>query len=196
MTDFGNSTPIAPDNATTIRSKRGELLARMSFEKDKIIFREGQGGTDAYVVESGRVGVFKDADGKMVRLAVMEKGAMFGEMAAITGEPRAATMVALEPTVVVRISKTMIHQKIEACDPFVKALLNILISNLSRVNERYVAKNVVLDKLVAELKSGSFGGEKITDRTQDTVADIPESDAAEKSGVRGADGGAPSPRQD
>ena len=48
---------------------------------------------------------------------------MFGEMAAITGEPRGATMMALEPTVVVRISKAMMRQKIQACDPFVKALI-------------------------------------------------------------------------
>ena len=63
----------------------------------------------------------------------------------------------------VRISKAMMRQKIQACDPFVKALLDILITNLSRVNERYVAKNAMLDKLVGELKGGAFGGEKIAD---------------------------------
>ena len=157
------TTPSREQEEATIRAKRGELLVRLAYDKDKTIFREGDNSTDAYVVQSGRVGVFKNAEGKMLRLAIMEKGAMFGEMAAITGEPRGATMMALEPTVVVRISKAMMRQKIQACDPFVKALLDILITNLTRVNERYVAKNAMVDKLIGELKSGAFGGEKISD---------------------------------
>jgi CRP-like cAMP-binding protein len=151
------------EQAGTVRARHGELLTRLVYEKNQVIFREGQASTDAYVVESGRVGVYKQAEGKPVRLAVMEKGAMFGEMAAITGEPRAATMIALETTVVVRISKAMMRQKIQACDPFVRALLDILISNLSRVNERFAASNALLDKLVGELKTGSLGGEKIAE---------------------------------
>jgi CRP-like cAMP-binding protein len=163
MTDAAAPTALPEDQDATIRAKRGELLSRIVVPADKVIFREGEASTDAYVVQSGKVGVFKNSDGKMVRLAVMEKGAMFGEMAAITGEPRAATMMALEPTVVVRISKAMMRQKIQACDPFVKALLDILITNLTRVNERYVAKNAMVDKLVTELKAGALGGEKISD---------------------------------
>lgn len=158
------TTSAREQEEATIRAKRGELLVRLVYDKDKVIFHEGDASTDAYVVQSGRVGAFKnDESGKRIRLAIMEKGAMFGEMAAITGEPRGATMMALEPTVVVRISKAMMRQKIQACDPFVKALLDILISNLTRVNERYVAKNAMVEKLVTELKSGALGGERISD---------------------------------
>lgn len=153
MTSFGDA-PLQQDEASTsLRAKRGELLARIPFEKDKIIFREGQEGTDAYVVESGRIGVFKTVDGKPVRLAVLEKGAMFGEMAAITGERRTATTMAVEPSVVVRISRTTMQQKITACDPFIRALLAILINNLSRVNERYATTAKAAEKLLADLKA-------------------------------------------
>src|SRR6185295_3876394 len=116
----------------------------------KVIFREGQEGNDAYVVESGRIGVYKMTDGKPVRLAVLEKGAMFGEMAAITGERRSATTIALEATVVVRISKATIQQKMAACDPFIKALVAILINNLGRVNERYATTNKMAEKLLTD----------------------------------------------
>lgn len=143
------------EEKTAIRAKPGEILARFPFEKDKIIFREGQDGTDAYVLESGRIGVFKNIDGKPVRLAVLEKGAMFGEMAAITGERRSATTIALEPCVVVRISKSTIAQKMNACDPFIKALIAILINNLSRVNERYATTNKVAEKLLTDLKAAT-----------------------------------------
>lgn len=151
--DFGQTGQ--GEEKTAIRAKAGEVLARFPYEKDKIIFREGQDGTDAYVLESGKVGVFKTIDGKPVRLAVLEKGAMFGEMAAITGERRTATTIAMEHCVVVRISKTTIMQKMNSCDPFIKALIAILINNLSRVNERYATTNKVAEKLLTDLKAAT-----------------------------------------
>ncbi len=151
MSTFG--TPPAQDQSASVRAKPGELLKRESFGKDMVIFREGGDGTDAFVLESGRIGVFKNTNGKPVRLAVLEKGAMFGEMAAITGEKRSATMIALDHSVIVRISKTTILQKLNACDPFIKALVNILINNLSRVNERYATTNSVAEKLLADLRA-------------------------------------------
>ena len=165
MVEFGQGTEVSP--GTSIRAKPGELLARISYEKDKVIFREGADGTDAFVIESGRIGVFKMTDGKPVRLAVMEKGAIFGEMAAITGERRSATTIALEPSIVVRISKTTIQQKISHCDPFIKALLAILINNLGRVNERYATTNKMAEKLLNDLKAAHAEkpGATSTDKT-------------------------------
>lgn len=151
--EFGQSGQS--EEKTAIRAKPGEILARFPYEKDKVIFREGQDGTDAYVLESGKVGVFKTIDGKPVRLAVLEKGAMFGEMAAITGERRSATTIAMEHCVVVRISKSTIMQKMNSCDPFIKALIAILINNLSRVNERYATTNKVAEKLLTDLKAAT-----------------------------------------
>jgi CRP-like cAMP-binding protein len=178
MPDFGQGTETAQE--TSIRAKPGELLARISYEKDKVIFREGGDGTDAFVIESGRIGVFKMTDGKPVRLAVMEKGAIFGEMAAITGERRSATTIALEPSIVVRISKATIQQKISHCDPFIKALLAILINNLGRVNERYATTNKMAEKLLNDLKAAH------ADKPVEKPAEAP----AEPAGARGVDGAA------
>ncbi len=187
MTTFGTASQHEAETATSFRAKQGELLKRVPYEKDKVIFREGHDGTDAYVLESGRIGVFKTTEGKPVRLAVLEKGAMFGEMAAITGERRSATTIALEPCVVVRISKSTIQQKIGACDPFVRALIAILINNLSRVNERYATTNTVAEKLLNDLKAAQIEKEPAPAETPAPAAAA----AADPSGPRGKDGGAP-----
>jgi CRP/FNR family cyclic AMP-dependent transcriptional regulator len=186
MTSFGTSDLHEQEKETAIRAKPGELLKRVSYEKDKVIFREGHDGTDAYVLESGRVGVFKTIEGKSVRLTTIEKGAMFGEMAAITGERRTATTIALEPCVIVRISKITIQQKIAACDPFVRALINILINNLTRVTDRYATTNVVAEKLLAELKATQIEKEE----PAPAAAAAPAAGATtDKTGPRGKDGG-------
>jgi len=185
MSTFGSGSQ-EQEQGTNIRAKSGELLMRLPFEKDKVIFREGHDGTDAYVLESGRVGVFKNVEGKAVRLAVLEKGAMFGEMAAITGERRTATTIALEPCVVVRIAKSTMKSKIAACDPFVRALIAILINNVSRVNERYATTSKVAEKLLNDLKTAQAAMEK-PDGKSETPQDTPPID--ETRGPRGADGG-------
>ena len=188
MSTFG-SAPQQPPETTSVRAKPGELLHREPFPKDKVIFREGHEGADAFVLESGRVGVFKMTNGKPVRLAVLEKGAMFGEMAAITGEKRSATAIALEPSVIVRISRTTIQQKFAACDPFVRALINILINNLSRVNERYATTNTVAEKLLSDLKSAQSEKEALAAVVKSATAELTATD--ETKGPRGADGKAP-----
>ncbi|MBY0508961.1 MAG: cyclic nucleotide-binding domain-containing protein [Rhodospirillaceae bacterium] len=188
MNTFGTGSP-QQQTETSMRAKPGELLHREPFGKDKVIFQEGHDGTDAFILESGRVGVFKMTNGKPVRLGVLEKGAMFGEMAAITGARRSATTIALEPSVVVRISKTTIQQKLGSCDPFIKALVAILINNLSRVNERYATTNTVAEKLLSDLKAAQAIKDVPAAETETPPAT--PSEPGDKTGPRGKDGGAP-----
>lgn len=165
-----DDTPLQQEEeGTSLRAKRGEILARILFEKDKAIFREGQDSTDTFVVESGKIGVYKTVEGKQVRLAVLEKGAMFGEMAAITGERRTATTIAIEPSVVCRISRSTMQQKINSCDPFIRALLAILVNNLSRVNERYATTANAAEKMLADLKASTKADKEASQAMQAPV---------------------------
>ena len=196
MSDFGTAADHQQpqeQKSANVRSKRGEILARVTYEKEKVIFREGQDGTDAFVLETGRIGVFKTVDGKNVRLAVLEPGAMFGEMAAITGEKRAATTMAIEPSVVVKIPKSTMQSKMNACDPFIRALLNILINNLRRVNERYVTTTKTADRLLGDLKTATAEKAEIEkESAQPADPPQPSEDATDdEAGPRGAHGAAP-----
>jgi len=155
MTEMGISEPPPEREKSTIRTSRGDVLSRNIIGKEKVIFHEGHDGTDVFIVESGRVGVFKNINGKQVQLAALEKGAVFGEMAAITGGRRSATTLAIEPSIIVRIPKSMIQSKLNSCDPFIRAIMQILIHNLNGVNELYVVEKTVVDKLIRELKSSA-----------------------------------------
>lgn len=61
------------------------------------VLREGEPGTSFFVVASGSVRVEKGAPGgRTTPLATLGEGSFFGEMAILSGEPRAATVVAAE----------------------------------------------------------------------------------------------------
>lgn len=68
----------------------------------EVICREGEHGDEFYVVSSGEVRVTADDMGKERELAVLGVGTFFGEIAALSGEPRAATVTAIgEPVLIV-----------------------------------------------------------------------------------------------
>jgi len=72
-----------------------EKMDEVHFAKDDVVFRQGDESDTVYIVYSGRASVQKD--GK--EIASVGPGAEFGEMAAVSNAPRAATVVAAEDMV-------------------------------------------------------------------------------------------------
>jgi len=87
----------------------GLHLPRKAFAPGELIVREGEKGDAAYMIIAGRCRAFrKTENGGEETLATMEPGDVFGEMALILYEPRAASVVALEAvTVLVLDAATM-----------------------------------------------------------------------------------------
>ena len=70
------------------------------------LFREGDHGDDVYIVVNGRLRVVTtDVDGRERVLEEIGRGAAVGELALLTGEPRAATVVAVRDSDLLRLSK-------------------------------------------------------------------------------------------
>ncbi|MFN3075879.1 MAG: cyclic nucleotide-binding domain-containing protein [Alphaproteobacteria bacterium] len=117
-----------------------KFLERRAYPRGKKIFSQGERGDAAYVVESGRIAIYKNVNDRKVHLATLIKGALFGEMAVIDGSARMASAVALEPSVLVRIPASVVEQKLLKVDPFIKGLIGILMDNLRNVHKVYVAR--------------------------------------------------------
>ncbi|HEX9051695.1 MAG TPA: cyclic nucleotide-binding domain-containing protein, partial [Anaeromyxobacter sp.] len=63
-----------------------------------VVLQEGSAGTSFFVVATGRLAVSKrDERGEAVALARLGEGDFFGEMALLSGAPRAATVIAEAP---------------------------------------------------------------------------------------------------
>lgn len=71
------------------------------FAAGEAIVREGASGTSMYIVLSGRARVVLEPSGQEV--AVIESGGFFGEMSMLTGDPRTATVRAVDDVRVLEI---------------------------------------------------------------------------------------------
>ena len=70
-----------------------------------VLFREGEVGDFAYQIVKGKIEVCKFNGDEYVTLSILEKGALFGEMALIDKQPRSAMARAVEEAVVKEIDK-------------------------------------------------------------------------------------------
>ena len=106
------------------------------------MFREFESGSEAFIVKSGTVRVFKtfnDEGGKPreVELGIVEKGAIIGEMALIDNEPRMASarVVGGEAELFV-ISRRQFEAQLTDINPFISKLLLILAENTRATAEK------------------------------------------------------------
>lgn len=95
-----------------------------SFHEGDAIVTQGEEGDSLFVIVEGAVGVrIKVEDDKTIEVARMGSGAVFGEMALLTGEPRSASIVAGTECFVYEISKSHIAPMIES-NPRVAEMLS------------------------------------------------------------------------
>jgi CRP/FNR family cyclic AMP-dependent transcriptional regulator len=76
-----------------------EVAVPRAYLHGESIFREGDSGDTCYIVRSGRVRVTRrHSDGRVITLAELGTGQMFGELAMFDNEVRSASVEAIEDT--------------------------------------------------------------------------------------------------
>ncbi len=87
---------------------RERLLApgvRRSFGRDEVLHREGDPSTHVLLLMSGWIRAsVSTPDGQVVVLALRGPGDVLGELAAVNGQPRSATVRSIEPVEVVQLT--------------------------------------------------------------------------------------------
>lgn len=106
------------------------ILQRQTLQAGDQIFKEGDEGHTAYIVQSGEVEIYKTIDGVDTVLGRVGQGGIFGEMALIDSKPRMAGARASKGLTIIVVTREMFDQKMNKTDPFIKGLLNILVDNI------------------------------------------------------------------
>ena len=85
-----------------------------TFLPGDFIFREGEYGKVAYVIEEGDIELVKFTGDDYVTLAEISKGALFGEMAIIDGSPRSGSARAKTSCVLREVSEEQLKKYLSA----------------------------------------------------------------------------------
>ncbi len=102
-------------------------LDREIFAAGEQIFKAGDAGDCAYLIERGSVEVFiADQEGERL-ISLIGKNEMFGEIALIDHQPRTATVRAAEETVLVPVRRKLVDELLEKSDPILRHLLMVIL---------------------------------------------------------------------
>ena len=109
------------------------ITAVVELPAGQFIFKEGDRGTDMYVIESGSVEIFRGARTGEA-LAMLGPGDFFGEMAILEDEPRFASAVVSTPCRLRRIDRAHFTQLIAQDSEIAVRIMRKLAARLRRSN--------------------------------------------------------------
>jgi CRP/FNR family transcriptional regulator, cyclic AMP receptor protein len=106
------------------------------YEPGTVLFREGDPGSEMYVIQSGEIEISREIGQRHQVLAVLPAGEFFGEMALINGRPRSATATVKQRARLLVIDgetfESMLRRKAEISMRLIKALAG----RLERANQQ------------------------------------------------------------
>ena len=112
------------------------ILERRPCQAGESIFKEGEQGDRAYVVQAGEVEIVKEIDGQSVVLGTIGPGGIFGEMALIDDKPRMAAARMSKGGTVIVVSRQTFEDKMSKTDPFIRGMLNVFANTIRSMSER------------------------------------------------------------
>ena len=116
-----------------------DIMFERNFEAEEIIFAEGQPGAALFLILDGKVAVEMCRQHHTTILAILEKGAFFGEMALLNEAPRSANARSLERTYTLALYRNDLTRLIQrdpqtACQIY-RAIAGIVSDRLRSTNE-------------------------------------------------------------
>jgi len=134
------------------RARLAQLFCRRSYRAGDVIVRQGDTSLSFYVVLSGAVRIVRHSE-RAGRVDIVEEGtgSFFGEMGVIDDLPRAATVVALEPTECGLLAKWDFQRELGAEPGIALALISVLNARIRTLEDR-------LSRLSPPVPAGTGGG--------------------------------------
>ena len=128
LSDFPFFRNIDPKNLNQIV----QSAQLQKFEKDDIIIRKGDPGSNFYIVVSGKVDVLNEAG---ISISTLSRGEVFGEMSLLCEENVGATVQAAESTEVLNIDHKLFRNILDKYPAMQLYFTRMLARRLSRSNQ-------------------------------------------------------------
>jgi CRP/FNR family transcriptional regulator, cyclic AMP receptor protein len=154
------------------------------WERGEVVFREGDEGDTTYLLKSGAVLLTREhQDGRVVAIAELRAGDMFGELAMFRSEPRSATAEAIELTEAVALLAPDVQRLIKQNPDIASKLLRALAERVSKTTERLlqqsfqtvagrVASALLSQTAARKAERGDTDGDVLIEATQAEIAGL------------------------
>jgi CRP-like cAMP-binding protein len=113
------------------------MVVRKLFEPREVVLRKGDPALQFYVIARGRLkAITAGGEGRQAALSIMGPGEVFGEVAVLDGQPRSATITALERCELMIIQRNDFFHFLEKNPTAAIKLMAVLARRLRHLSER------------------------------------------------------------
>lgn len=96
------------------------------YQKDMIIFCEGEPGEELYIIKEGKVKISKQNNDSDVTLSILKPGDIFGELAIVSNKNRNASAMAFETTTLLPITSKSLMKLLEQSPDILKRIFTAI----------------------------------------------------------------------
>ena len=142
-------TKLSPTISVSFLETMLEHCQFVNVDPNHVIFQQGDPGTSAYFLLSGKLEAY--VGNNETKVGEINRGELFGEMSVISGEERSATIIASRYSELALLSVDSFQSLVSQFPQLNHAIINILMSRLRAQNERLERQNKPKNRTVIAL---------------------------------------------
>lgn len=148
----------------------GTYWVRERYTAGQAIFHEGDLGSDAYLIEQGKIDIVVSRQGIDQVVATLREGEMFGEIALIDRLPRTASAVVAEDCTLIPITRDLVVSKMKQSDPLLSHMLSVVVGRYREAREgNLVRRDLPKDESTLRLRDYAVNQLKIAQCLSDAL---------------------------
>jgi len=127
------------DHLTALQASSDESskkFMKKEFRKGEFIFQKGEDSNCAYRIRNGSVDIIFDDAQEGVKVETLQAGDLFGELGAVSGEPREYSAKAGDICELERIDRITLNNMIQGVHPVIRGVMHTIIEKLQAVEEK------------------------------------------------------------
>lgn len=115
---------------------------RRTLSDGELLFRQGEAGEAAFVIESGAIEIFSEQEDQRRSIARLGTNDIFGEMALLGDAIRTASAAAIGPTQLLVVTHEHLNERLQGADPLTRHLLRTVVLRCREMLSWMRASNV------------------------------------------------------
>jgi cAMP-binding proteins - catabolite gene activator and regulatory subunit of cAMP-dependent protein kinases len=128
---------LLPERSAELKTgQRPAQLNIKTYKPGEVVFQEDTRGRELFIIQEGKIGVYKNTPDGEIELAHIEKGGIIGEMSLLDNMPRSATVKCLETAKLLIINETTFQTALKSVPIWLTSIVRIVVSRLRDANKR------------------------------------------------------------
>jgi len=124
------AVPLFADLPAEDLDNLANAISLETLAEGQMLFKEGDQGETAYVIDSGEIEILKISEERQVLLNVLSTGDVFGEMALLDESPRMAGARAASPTTLLAIKKATFDDLLDNSPSAARSMFDTVVERL------------------------------------------------------------------